>query len=143
MFRLFPKTPLLALVSIIAPIMAVGGCAPTAWDDRVQAWQVRQGPTSSASFTLTDGTYKGVAELVTASGPDCPAGRNGIITIGDQRLVYAYTPRITFIAPLRADGSLRASMGGATLEGLVGNGDLSFSVRTPTCESRYRLRWTM
>ena len=124
-------------------VLALVGCAPTAWEDRVQAWQAAQGPNSSASFTLIDGTYKGMAELVTANGTDCPAGRSGIITIGDQRLVYAYSPRITFIAPIRRDGSIQSSMSGASLEGRIGNGDLNFSVRTPNCESRYQLLWTM
>jgi len=31
----------------------------------------------------------------------------------------------------------------AILEGQIGNGDLAFNVRSPTCESRYRLRWVM
>ena len=119
-------------------LCGLAGCGSTStWEDRVQNLP------PPARLSLTDGAYRGVAELVATNGPECPAGRPGIITIGDQRLIYPYTPRITFIAPINADGSLRANTDNATLEGLIGNGDLVFAVRTPTCESRYRLRWVM
>ena len=129
-----------ALPIAVLSILALAGCGPTAWEDRAQAWNATPHP-EGAKFNLIDGNYKGVAELVSATGEDCPAGGAGTLSIGDGRIIYPYTPRITFVAPIGPNGALRAVSGPATLEGRIGDGNLNFAVRTPTCESRYALRW--
>jgi hypothetical protein len=130
---------MLALLALAA-CASTGKIGPSAWEDRLAAWQAAN---PGRRFTLVDGTYKGEAALLSATGPDCPAPRPGIIVIGDGRLMYPYDPATPLIAPIGADGAMRAQAGNATLEGRIGEGSLAFTVRTPSCETAYRLRWYM
>jgi hypothetical protein len=138
-----PRPSAVATLTTLAIATLLTACGPTAWEDRERAWRAGPGANATVPFPLVEGTYKGTAELVSATGPDCPAGRPGIITIGDNRLVYSSGARQNFVALIGRDGTVRASAGNATLEGQVGNGNLAFAIRSPTCESRYNLRWVM
>ena len=116
----------------------------SAYQQRVENWQAGQPPgTPAENFPLVDGTYRGTAELVAAQGMDCPAPRPGNINIGDRWLVWPYQPNLTFVALARPDGTLTARNEGGSLDGKVGAGSLEFTVHTPSCESRYKLRWLM
>ena len=164
-----------------AALLAIAVCGPTAagaavlgdtgaYQDRADAWLATQPPGAPISaFPLIDGTYKGVAQVVSAQVAGCPMARPGIITIGDRRLIFPYQPDMIFIAPVQPDGTLIARVGitiptvaggrGAaragrnaapaapatigSLDGRIGGGWLEFTVRTPSCETRYKLRWTM
>ena len=132
-----------ALVPALFALTLLSACGPTAWEDREQAWRAGPGATATTGFPLVDGTYKGDAQLISATGPDCPLSRSGIITIGDNRLVYSSGTRQNFVALIAADGTIRGHSGSAALEGRIGNGDLAFTIRSATCESRYALRWVM
>jgi len=131
--KMKPSLPTAMLLPAVLLSMLASACGPTGWEDRTAAGG--PGP--------TDGTYKGRAELVSATGPDCPAPRPGIISVGDQRLFYSYGPNENFVARIGPDGTLLAYSGQGRLEGRIGDGILQFNVRTPGCESRYALRWTM
>jgi hypothetical protein len=130
-------------VPALFALTLLSACGPTAWEDREQAWRAGPGATATTGFPLVDGTYKGDVQLLSATGPDCPLSRSGIITIGDNRLVYSSGTRQNFVALIAADGTIRGHSGTAALEGRVGNGDLAFTIRSATCESRYALRWVM
>lgn len=130
-------------VPALLAVTLLSACGPTAWEEREQAWRAGPGANAATGFPLVEGTYKGDVQLISASGPDCPASRSGIITIGDNRLVYSSGTRQNFVALIGADGAIRGQSGSATLEGRVGNGDLGFTIRSATCESRYALRWVM
>ncbi len=138
-----PRPTVLPTLTALALAALLTACGPTAWGEREQAWRAGAGANATTPFPLLDGTYKGEAILVSATGPDCPASRPGIITIGDNRLVYSSGTRQNFVALIAADGTIRGQSGTATLEGRIGNGDLAFSIRSATCESRYALRWVM
>lgn len=133
--------PVLSALALAALTAACDN--PSAWDDRAQAWRAGPGATATTGFPLVEGTYKGEVQLVSANGPDCPLSRSGIITIGDNRLIYSSGTRQNFVALITPDGTMRAQSGTATLEGRIGNGDLAFTIRSATCESRYALRWVM
>jgi len=136
---------------LLIPLLAcaLAGCADFDWGTRMPAWRMQAWPlvttpdAPDATIDLVDGTYKGEAELVSAQGPDCPAGRPGTIGIGDRRLIYPYQSNVVFVAPIRADGGFSATADAATLEGRIEHGKLQFTVRSPSCESRYTLHWTM
>lgn len=163
------SAPLLAVA--VCGLTAAGAGASVfggtgAYWERAEAWLATQ-PTGTpiSAFPLVDGTYKGVAETVVAQGASCPAADPGTITIGDRRLIFPFSPNVIFIAPVQPDGSLVARIvaipptaprgrGGAraavpppapigSLDGRIGGGALEFTVRTPSCETRYRLRWVM
>ena len=138
-----PRPTAVPMLSALAIAALLTACGPTAWEDREKAWQAGPGANATTAFPLIDGTYKGTAELLSANGPECPTSRPGIVTIGDNRLVYSSGTRQNFVALIARDGSLRSTTGDATLEGQVGNGNLAFTIRSPTCESRYSLRWVM
>lgn len=138
-----PRPNIVPALSALALATLLTACGQTAWDEREQAWRAGAGANATTPFPLLDGTYKGDVQLVSASGPDCPASRYGIITIGDNRLVYSSGTRQNFVALIAPDGTVRGQSGTATLEGRVGNGDLAFTIRSATCESRYALRWVM
>ncbi len=137
-----------------------------AYQQRAEAWLVTQPPgTPIGAFPLIDGTYKGVSYAIAARDAACPAPRPGIITIGDRRLIFPYLPSVTFVAPIQADGAIIAQLIAAppgnakgraatrahravaivvgNLDGRIGGGWLEFTVRTPHCETSYRLRWEM
>ena len=137
-----------------------------AYQQRAEAWLATQPPgTPISAFPLIDGTYKGVAETVSAQNATCPARRKGIITIGDRRLILPYQPTVTFVAPVQPDGAVIARLTAAAttaqgrnatrarraappvvignLDGRIGGGWLEFTVQTPSCETRYKLRWVM
>lgn len=138
-----PRPTAVPMLITLATAAMLTACGPTAWEDREQAWRAGPGATATVPFPLVDGTYKGTAQLVSANGPDCPVSRDGIITIGDNRLVYSSGTRQNFVALIGRDGSIRGSAGSATLEGQVGNGTLTFAIRSSSCESTYALRWVM
>lgn len=155
-----------------AALFAVALAAPAAataavWGDtgayqqRADAWLATQPPgTPITAFPLIDGTYKGISEPVSAQDATCPAAQSGIMIIGDRRLILPYQPTVTFVAPVQPDGAVIARLTTAgprapntrrpappivvgNLDGRIGGGWLEFTVRTPRCETRYRLRWVM
>jgi hypothetical protein len=136
----------LALCGLTA---ACSDSAPTgnsgAYEQRLQAWLAANPPgTPATDFPLVDGTYKGQAQLVSQEGASCPVAKPGTVDIGDRWLIHPYQPNMLFIARIQPDGSFAAwPVPGGTLEGYARAGWLEFTVRTPTCESHYKLRWTM
>lgn len=171
-----PRWSVVAFVTAICGLTAAcgepGAFTDTgAYEQRAREWLMTQPPGAKLSdFPLVDGTYKGVAEPVTAQDPACSGARAGIITIGDRRLIFPYQPHVTFVVPIQPDGTFstfsapspaprnaraRASArvraradapfvpATGSLDGRVGAGALEFTVRTPGCETRYRLRWVM
>lgn len=91
---------------------------------------------------LYDGSYQGWATLVGANAPGCPVWpREGVVEIGDATLVYPYLPNLVLAAPVAPDGSMHARAGRAVLDGRIVNDHLEFIIRTPNCQSLYRMRF--
>ena len=132
------------LAPFVVPILALGlaGCSalnPTVLGDV----NSRPPELPKREADKIDGDYKGEALLVAAVSPACPGSSDGRVEIGDQKLYFAYQPDILFVAPVRPDGSLYAVSGPSVLIGKLSHGELTFSVRTPVCESRYALRYVL
>jgi hypothetical protein len=121
---------------LFVALAVLGGCGfPLAAPVRVGANRVARPAIPSERF---DGSYQGHTALLAASGPGCPLDpHKGVIEIGDAVLIYPYTPELILTAPVRPDGSVHAVAGPAVLDGRIVNNRLSFTIRTPTCLSRY------
>jgi hypothetical protein len=83
-----------------------------------------------------DGSYKGTARLVSATGA-CPNGRTGVLQVGDDVLTYAYTPDQVFQVPIGSDGTLHGQAGDTTLDGRILNDRLLMTVKSPTCTTQF------
>lgn len=91
---------------------------------------------------LYDGSYQGSATLVRALGPACPRRPSyGVVEIGDAVLVLPYTPELTFSVPVLRDGTMRLEGDGISLRGRIVGNQLGFVVRTPKCETLYRMHY--
>ncbi len=118
-----------AAVGLVLGLLSVAGCSVFSPGDSV--------PPASVSGKF-DGNYQGTSELVKATGKaGCPAGRPGVIEIGDGSLSYAYAPNIVFNTHLLPGGELKANAGDFTLQGRIDGNHLTMTVESPDCESTY------
>lgn len=124
----------------LAPLALVAACAsPPAAPIRTGANGVSRPATPPELF---DGSYQGRGYLVRASAPGCPdRPRYGVVEIGDAVLVYPYTPMLVLSAQIARNGTMHGQAGPATLDGRIVGDRLDFTVRTPQCESRYRMHY--
>jgi hypothetical protein len=98
-----------------------------------------------------DGSYQGTAYLTSAPNMDryhwwrrpkvsdelCPRTTAGVVEIDSHTLYYAFTPGLSFAAPVAADGTIVQTLGDAKLSGKVRHDRLTFNIVTPVCTSRF------
>ena len=83
-----------------------------------------------------DGNYIGKSVLVIDMG-ECPAGRDSVLTVGDNMLTYAYTPSDVFVVPIAPDGSFHGDTGRYSLDGDITKGRLTMTVAGEGCTSSF------
>ena len=128
-------------MAALAPILLVSACAtpPGAAPIRTGKNGVSRPAIPSELF---DGSYQGRSYLVRAAGPGCPLEpRHGVVEIGDALLIYPYTPNLVLAAQVAPNGTMHTTAGPAVLDGRVVGDQLVFTIRTPLCESRYRMHF--
>ena len=112
----------------IAAAGLLGGCALVSPGDPV--------PPASVSGRF-DGSYQGVSRLVRAAVPGCPAGRQGVLQIGDGVLTLAYTPVVVFSTHVLPDGRLEGNAGPVSLQGRIVGNHLGMTIDSPACRTDY------
>ncbi len=124
----------------LALILAVAGCGADL-SPRVRVGE--QGVTRPATRTeLYDGSYQGRVRLVRAIGPACPRWPGyGVVVIGDATLYYPYEPDLNFAAPVTREGTMHDRIGPAVLDGRIAGNQLAFTIKTPQCQSYYRMHF--
>ena len=83
-----------------------------------------------------DGNYIGKSVLVINLG-ECPAGRDSVLSVGDNMLTYAYTPSDVFLVPIAPDGSFHGETSHYTLDGAITKNRLAMTVAGDGCTSRF------
>ena len=60
-----------------------------------------------------------------------------MLKIGDGTLLFPYTDDQIYVVPIPPTGLLHATMGDASLDGQLIDGNLDFNITTPTCKSSF------
>ncbi len=91
-----------------------------------------------------EGRYRGTARLIRSDNRYCPRSgprvyelRNGSVTLSYQGEGRS---RVPLTAPVQSDGNLDASDGVGRLAGHVGDGLLSMTVASQSCEHHWTMR---
>lgn len=94
-------------------------------------------PLSANDAHNFDGSYQGDVDLVSQTGPDCPASEGErVLMIGAGVLWYAYSPTTLFTVPIAYNGVIDGRSGDATLQGKITGNHMLMTVKTPHCQTR-------
>jgi len=84
-----------------------------------------------------NGIYQGRERPIEVNGPSCPPPQLGLVEIGDGTLLFPYADDQIYVVPIPPTGLLHATMGDASLDGQLVDGNLDFNITTPTCKSSF------
>ena len=94
-------------------------------------------PLSAGAAHRYDGSYQGKVNLVSHTGPGCPASEGErVVMIGDGVLWYAYSPSTLFAVPVGYDGSVNGRAGDTAMAGKIDGDHMTLTVKSATCQAR-------
>ncbi len=126
-----PYLSTMVLSAVALGAVALGGCQTTF--DLVGVAT----PLSAGEAHRFDGSYQGVIQQVSRTGPNCPASEGErVVMIGDGVLWYAYSPTTLFTLPVGYDGSIDGRSGDTAMLGKIDGDHMALTIKSATCQTR-------